>query len=157
MARFAFRLQVSLRLARVKRGQLRRDLADAMRELAAAEAALQDGRDRLREFGDEIERRLGEGIEGQELVALAAARDRARDALPPLRAAVKRAEMREESVREKLTAASRETEVLERLRREAHAAFVRDEERKEQTAIDDIVLVRRTREALATRARARRA
>ena len=145
MAPFAFPLDVPLRLARVRRGQARRELAAAIRAAAAAEQALQQAARALREAGRQIERERWTGVTGRELAVLARLYECAEARVPPLGAARDGAAEREHVARGRLAAATRETQVLERLREESRARFLAEEKRREQVESDDLVLVRRAR------------
>lgn len=148
---FEFRLEVPLRLARARRDQGQRELAVALRELAAAEALYDDARGAAIRIGDEMTRRTLEGIAGSELHALTEGREAARARLPRLLARARQAAAREQEIRAALAAAGREVKVLEKLRAEAWRDWRRNLARREQAAIDDVVLVRRARERADTR------
>ncbi len=155
MARFVFPLDVPLRLARVQRGQTRRELAVAIRAAVTAEEALQQAALALRETGRQIDRERVAGVTGRELATLSQLYERARARVPALRVRRDAAVEREQEARARLAAATREAQVLERLREESQARFLAEEGRREQLASDDLVLVRRTRSVLAEQQRRR--
>ncbi len=145
---FRFRLEVPLRLARARRRGLRRDLAVALRELAAAERLLGDAEAHVARIAEEMSDAAGAGIRGAELHTLSQGRDRARARLPGLRAHRAGAAEREAALRAELAQAAQEVSVLDKLRHAARLEWQRDVARREQAAIDDVVLVRRARAAI---------
>jgi flagellar export protein FliJ len=153
MARFRFPLDVPLRLACLRRGQARRELAMAIHAAAAAEQALQRVVLALREAGRQIDRERVAGVTGCELAVLAGLHERTRAQVPPQRERRDAAAEQEDAARGSLAAATREAQVLERLREESRARFLAEEGRREQAEGDDLVLVRRTRGVVVERAR----
>ena len=153
MARFVFPLDVPLRLARVRRGQARRELASAIHAAAAAEEALQQAARALRAVGREVERERVAGVTGGQLAVLDRLYESARVQVPPRRGRREAAAEQEQAARGQLAAATREVQVLERLRGESHARFQAAEGRREQAASDELVLVRRAHGAPVERRR----
>lgn len=142
MARFVFRLDLPLRLARSRRNQSRRELALVLRRLLSAEEELRRGEDHVKRAETALSHELADGVAGSVLPVLVAGVQTARGRLPGLRQRVRQVQEEEREVRTRLMAASREAQVFERLRQEAFQEFKRQEDRKLQAVADDIVLIR---------------
>lgn len=142
MARFVFRLDLPLRLARTRRSQARRELALLLRRLLDAEEGLRRAEAEVELAKAAFSSQLSEGVAGSVLPVLMAGVDAARDRLPELRQRVLDCQQKEREMRVTLMAASREVQVFERLRQEAYEEFVRQEDHKLQAQTDDIVLIR---------------
>jgi flagellar export protein FliJ len=153
MARFAFPLELPLRLARVRRGQARRELASAIHAAAAAEQALQQAVLALRETGRQIDRERVAGVDGGELAALTRLHERTRARVPQQRERCDAAAEQAHEARGALAAATREAQVLERLREESRARFLAEEGRRAQVECDDLAQARRARGTPAARQR----
>lgn len=153
MSAFRFRLQTPLRLARARRGELRRELASRLHELAEVDAELRRLGHRRQAIDDETSRRVAEGIDGVELARLAGERCGVDREQPPLLRRHEAAAASERQIRERLAAISREVQVLENLQSEARLAWHRDRLAQEQSETDDMTLVRRGREAVLSRRR----
>jgi flagellar export protein FliJ len=149
---FRFRLDLPLRLARVRRDELRRDLGDALRDAATADERCAAARAGIVELGRELVlRSTAEGLTGAEVAWLSQQREHRREALPRLEGRREQAAARENEVRDRLQAVSREARVLERARERAHERWRRDLERRQQRKTDDLVLMRHTRALLKAR------
>jgi len=90
---------VPLRLARVRRGQARRELASAIHAAAAAEEALQQAARALRAVGREVERERVAGVTGGQLAVLDRLYESARVQVPPRRGRRAAAAEQEQAVR----------------------------------------------------------
>lgn len=155
MSAFRFRLETPLRLARARRGELRRELAARLADLAEVDAELAVLGRRREAIDDETTRRLAEGVDGAELARLANARCGIDREQPPLIARHGDASAREDEIRERLAAISREVRVLEKMRGEARLEWHRERLAREQIETDDLTLVRRGVQAAGERARRR--
>lgn len=149
MATFIFRLQLPLRLARVRRDSHRKELGAVIREILAGEQALADAEADIRTMGAQLLEQAQIGIGGAELRALSEVRDGVRKRIPGLKARLVQLNTELERVRTELLAATREVTVLEKLRRQAFEDWKREQAHREQAMVDDIVLVRRARAAAA--------
>lgn len=145
MATFIFRLQLPLRLARVRRDSYRKELGAVMREILAGERAVADAEADLLTIGAQLLERAQTGIGGAELQALSGVRDGVRKRIPVLKAKLVQLNTELERVRTELLAATREVTVLGKLRRQAFEDWKREQTHREQAMVDDIVLVRRAR------------
>lgn len=144
-SRFEFRLQLPLRLARVRRATLRRELAAAIRASIDADLRRAQAQRQLQAIGEERVQAVGRGITGADLQLAQTRHDAVARSLPTIDAELTRHRDEESRVRFELAKLSRELETLERLRREAYDAWRREHERLEQAAVDDAILVRRAR------------
>lgn len=143
MSRFRFRLAAPLRLARLRREELRRRLAEEIRR----EIELEEQIRRLREAGrgaaaDVLARAPG-GIGGDEFRQTAQVIEAARARAEILAREQRSVRQRLESARSELAGIGRRVQVLERLEREAHRAHRLALLKREQAEIDDLTLVRR--------------
>jgi flagellar export protein FliJ len=149
MKAFRFRLDTPLRLARARRGELRRELAVRLRELDAVERAIATVEKRRSELAGEMASGVSAGIDGGELARLTISQLFQENRLPALLEERVRLTRLERSVKNQLTAIGREVQVLERLRSEARAEWVKDRLYREQLQSDDLTLQRRAAEIVA--------
>ena len=143
MARFRFRLEVPLKLARVERDRRRRELGELLRELAVVEEQLACLEADERAWGEELLARARTGETGAGLAEATRMRERLRSRRPVLEERRGRLRAREREVRAVLADVSRQVKVLERLRREARVRHLREEDRREAKEVEDLVLGRR--------------
>ncbi len=143
MARFRFRLEMPLKLARVERDRRRRELGELLRELVTVEGALARLEEDERAWAEELVARAREGETGAGLAEAAAMQERLRSRRPVLEARRRELAEREREARSALADVTRQVKVLERLRQEARLRHLREEERREATEVEDLVLGRR--------------
>ncbi|MDH3283762.1 MAG: flagellar FliJ family protein [Acidobacteriota bacterium] len=142
MSRFAFRLDAPLRLARVRRGELRRDLAALMRELVTLEKEIAEEGSRLDEIDADRSGRIAAGIPGDDLARLSHTRDSISARAASLQMSVEAIKRDERRARDDLAVIGRQIEVLDRLRSDARATHVKTLVDKEQAESDDLTLRR---------------
>ncbi len=143
MARFRFRLEVPLKLARIDRDQRRRELGELLRELAAVEEALARLDADEREWSRELAALVREGETGAVLAGAATLRERLRSRRPVLEDRRRKLAAREREARSALADVTRQVKVLERLRREARVRHLQEEAQREAAEVEDLVLGRR--------------
>ncbi len=146
MSAFRYRLELPLRLARVRMTQARRELGQLLRRRAEIEAEIAATQRRILDLGNEILARSRDGISGAELTRLTLERDQTVNRLPGLDETLQQQLSAEQEVQERLQAATKELKVLEKQRREKKVLYLRDRGRREQAGVDDVVLVRRAGE-----------
>lgn len=148
MSRFVFRLETSLRLAQARRTTLRRELAVAMKDRLIAERTVIDAEAQQAAAAAQWAADTSSGATGAELQLAEEHQAALRARLPELIEKRTVCVAREEQVREELTQASRESETLSRLRREAYDSWRQEQARQEQAAADDLVLTRVARDVV---------
>ncbi|UCF68776.1 MAG: hypothetical protein JSV80_05670 [Acidobacteriota bacterium] len=143
MARFRFRLRTPLRYARIRRAELRRELAAHLLAQLEVGHSLRQIQEQLQQARHELHERSTRGIEGAELQRISRMLELQRQRAGQL--AERHAEMREQeaNTRGLLREVMRQIQVLERQLREAHAAYRQQLARREQAEIDDLTLIRR--------------
>ncbi len=147
MSSFRYRLDLLLRLARVRVSEHRRELALVLREVAGLEASAALCQEKIRDNDRELVLRRHKGITGGELARFHDVAERATGRLRMIEDRLVALLDRESELRSLLKAASREVKVLEKQYREQEAAYLRELARREQAGVDDVVLVRKARDA----------
>jgi len=151
MSGFRYRLEVLLRLARVRLSQQRREMAELLAEILPLEKALQRIREHLVACDRELLLRARQGVRGDELQQLVLDRQRQEDNLSRLLERRELLEERDRQLKERIEGTSRRIKVLEKQRQEKWQEYQKDLARREQALIDDVVLSRKAREALLER------
>lgn len=151
MSGFHYRLEVPLRLARVRLSQQRREMAELLAEMLPLEKALKLIREHIAAYDRELLSRARQGVRGDELQQLALDRQRREESLSRLLERWELLEEKDRQLKERIEGTSRRIKVLGKQRQEKWQEYQRDLARREQALIDDVVLSRKAREALLRR------
>lgn len=151
MSGFRYRLEVPLRLARVRLSQQRREMAELLAEILPLEKALKLVREHIASCDRELLERARQGVRGEELHQLVRDRQRREENLSRLLERREQLEEQDRELKERIEETSRRIKVLEKQRQEKWKAYQKDLARREQALIDDVVLSRKAREALLER------
>ncbi|GEM_PF-4498927 len=138
MREFRFRLAAPLRLARVRKNQLARELSEIVSRVTDLEREMMELEQGIEESSRSILDRARSGIGGADLTLLS----RRREALKStaMRLGARKGELAEQEfgVRRQLAEVGREMRVLERLQDEERRAHALDADRLEQAEIDEM-------------------
>ncbi|MDQ7006555.1 MAG: flagellar FliJ family protein [Acidobacteriota bacterium] len=151
MSGFRYRLEVLLRLARVRRREQRRELADVMARRADVEERLEAIDREIESCSREIADAGRRGVDGATLAALENYRRGLQARRPVL--AQRHEELSREAgqISRRLEESSRRVKVLEGQRGEKERLYLREVDRRRQAALDDMVLTRKVWQAAAER------
>ncbi len=147
MSGFRYRLEVLLRLARVRRREQRRELADLLLRQAAAERRLEEVGAQIEACSREIVETSRRGVDGATLAVLENLRRGLQQRRPVLAQRCADLHVEEEQICRRLEESSRKVKVLEAQREEKQRQYRRTLDRRRQASVDDIVLTRRAWQA----------
>lgn len=139
---FRFRLEAPLRVSRARRQDRRRELAEAVRALVAAEERIEQERDLVVRAASSRSTRTKEGISGQELRWLDEQLRLGFKRLQRAETSIEALAAREEAARAALAEETQRIDVLEQIRERRLAAHRHELARREQAQLDDVTLNR---------------